>query len=534
MDKKTKMKEKRASGIWKKVLGICLAVIMVIGMTMPAWAQIAATQKGSIKVTANESGWAASAYQVIDVNFDFDNQQPKEPAYVWNKNAAEWVGKNFTDYIEAGSNAVTEAFITLDTDKDAAKIKEFADKMSSAIAAGAFRMDAAGSVQPGEGQTEATIGDLPMGGYLLLMTGGSKIYSPVFTHIYPKFNDEKGWEIVDGDITITAKGTNPTIKKTVKDAGGQEISTTAIGDTVTYELTVDIPVYPDSANVKTFVFGDKLPSGVALVENSVTIKSAGAKTDLSEHFIETEGKFEYSVKDYGELKTEVKGESQIIVTYKAKVVSEAYEIQDNLKNEAYLKYNKASYNAQGVEETINVNRQLYTYGVKVKKVDNKDENTALQGAEFTLKKGNAEIEFAKSGEMYYPVANGDEKLTTDENGEMLIAGLDLGTYTLTETKAPSGYTLPRNPETTITLSEKDTVNGTLDESKAEGTNVKANSVAVDGEKAWQLNFTLTNSKSNFNLPITGGIGTAIFTIGGIMIMAGAVMLLTYAIRRSRR
>ena len=78
MDKKTKMKEKKASGIWKKVLGICLAVIMVIGMTMPAWAQIDAESKGSIKVTADESGWTASAYRVIDVNFDFDNQQPKE------------------------------------------------------------------------------------------------------------------------------------------------------------------------------------------------------------------------------------------------------------------------------------------------------------------------------------------------------------------------------------------------------------------------------------------------------------------------
>ena len=530
MDKKTKMKEKRASGIWKKVLGICLAVIMVIGMTMPAWAQIAATQKGSIKVTADESGWAASAYQVIDVNFDFDNQQPKDPAYVWNKNVAEWVGKNFTDYIEANSNAVTEAFITL----DAAKIKEFADKMSSAIAADTIQMGAAGSVQPGEGQTEATIGNLSMGGYLLLMTGGSKIYSPVFTHIYPKFNDEKGWEIVDRDIEITAKGTNPTITKTVKNAGGQEISTTAIGDTVTYELTVDIPVYPDNANVKTFVFGDTLPSGVTLVEDSVAINPKGAQTDLSKRFIKTEGKFEYSVKDYGELKTAVEGASQIIVTYKAKVVSAAYETPANLKNAAYLKYNKASYNAQGVEKTINVARQLYTYGVKIKKVDDTQEEKTLQGAEFTLKKGDAEIKFAKSGEMYYPAVNGDVKLTTDENGEMLIAGLDLGTYTLTETKAPSGYTLPRNPETTITLSEKDAVNGTLEASKAGGTNVKANSVAVDEEKAWQLNFTLTNGKSNFNLPITGGIGTAIFTIGGIMIMAGAVMLLTYAIRRSRR
>ena len=198
------------------------------------------------------------------------------------------------------------------------------------------------------------------------------------------------------------------------------------------------------------------------------------------------------------MKTVVNGASQIIVTYKAKVVSEAYETPDNLKNAAYLKYNSASYNTQGVEKKINVDRQLYTYGVKIKKVDNKDENTALQGAEFALKKGDTEIKFAKSGKMYYPAADGDAKLTTDGNGEMLIAGLDLGTYTLTETKAPSGYTLPRNPETTITLSEKDAVNGTLDESKAEGTNVKANSASVDTQKTWQLNFVLTNGKRHRN------------------------------------
>ena len=112
-----------------------------------------------------------------------------------------------------------------------------------------------------------------------------------------------------------------------------------------------------------------------MVEDSVAINPSGAQTDLSEHFIKTEGKFEYSVKDYGNLKTAVNGASQIIVTYKAKVVSEAYETPDNLKNVAYLKYNSVSYNTQGVEKKINVDRQLYTYGVKIKKVDNKDENT---------------------------------------------------------------------------------------------------------------------------------------------------------------
>lgn len=60
----------------------------------------------------------------------------------------QMVRTNFKDYIEADGNGVTEAFITMDTDKDAVKVKEFADKMSSAIAADTIQMGAAGSVQP--------------------------------------------------------------------------------------------------------------------------------------------------------------------------------------------------------------------------------------------------------------------------------------------------------------------------------------------------------------------------------------------------
>lgn len=36
--------------------------------------------------------------------------------------------------------------------------------------------------------------------------------------------------------------------------------------------------------------------------------------------------------------------------------------------------------------------------------------------------------------------------------------------------------------------------------------------------------TITNNKG-FNLPSTGGMGTYIFTIGGLVVMAGAVLLL---------
>lgn len=39
------------------------------------------------------------------------------------------------------------------------------------------------------------------------------------------------------------------------------------------------------------------------------------------------------------------------------------------------------------------------------------------------------------------------------------------------------------------------------------------------------------NKSGFNLPATGGMGTYLFTIGGLVIMAGAALLLIASKKR---
>ena len=103
--------------------------------------------------------------------------------------------------------------------------------------------------------------------------------------------------------------------------------------------------------------------------------------------------------------------------------------------------------------------------------------------------------------------------------------------------------LPSESErsTTITLSDEsvnDAVEGTPDpgpdgkldtESTANGTYVTGNIVVSENK----LSFNIENVKPTTDLPTTGGIGTVIFTVTGIIVMGGAVALLVAASRKKK-
>lgn len=563
---------KKQTRLIAKILGLLLALMMIIGVCAPAMAatvdkEVTKTDKGSITVTSNESGWTATAYKVIDVNFDFENQQPKEPVYTWNESVANWMRGSeqqtagFSRYVgENNDNSVTKVFQDVQANSDA--IKKFTDELAAEIGKGSSgslgSLNAAGTGT--EGNKSATIPNLDMGGYLVLIKqnetaaagiAATRIYAPGFVSIYPSY-ENNSWVLKNATVEMIVKSSDPIIQKTVNK------TTVAIGDTVTYTLEIDVPKYPAKADHKTFCFGDILPAGLQLVESSIKIHSSDPSNttqpqqDINNSFTKsttvnkTGADFEYSVADASTIT-----HSKIWVTYDATVVTAAYEKRDNLKNIAYMQYDKNPYDGKkDVTEKL-ANTQIYTYGIKFVKEGEKvgekvgESEEKLGGAQFVLKKGNQEVKLAKdeTNGFYYPSVNGTATLESAETtGEILIKGLDVGTYTLEETKAPAGYTLPKNATITVTLKDGDNTSnaaadGALDNNqatKAEGAIVKANSGAIDGTTNWQFNFTITNSKSNFNLPITGGVGTVLFTVAGIMVMAGAVVLMTYAIRRKKR
>ena len=107
-------------------------------------------------------------------------------------------------------------------------------------------------------------------------------------------------------------------------------------------------------------------------------------------------------------------------------------------------------------------------------------------------------------------------LTPNSQGYMEITGLDFGNYTLVEIEAPKGYAIPADGQKFPFTVDKDSYIN-LANSVNVGKDDIIDSSATDTTKAQRL----VNKK--VTIPQTGGMGTVLFTVVGIGLMAGAVM-----------
>lgn len=164
---------------------------------------------------------------------------------------------------------------------------------------------------------------------------------------------------------------------------------------------------------------------------------------------------------------------------------------------------------------------MFTYELDVTKVDGKDDNTTLANAEFVLlssdKTKAARISNGKLVE-WVTVSDGT-KLTSGGDGKFVIAGLDAGGYYLRETKAPAGYNLLGNDiGITITATlDKSENNPSLTALKISVREDKTGAVATesDGAVTTGIVSTVVENVAGAQLPLTGGIGTTIFTLPGL-------------------
>ena len=539
------------------ILAVCLAFIMAFSTGMTAAAEggeFTSDSKGTITISGIETVKTDNpeiekgvgtlyAYKVIDVNVNNDSHQPQSPVFKWAESVASWVSTNFEVYIDKDNgNAVTDAFLKLTDNGD--DIKAFVDQLANAIRntdnaitdnaidLAPFKEYELADYTPGGDDKEITLTDVPLGAYLFLVEGGVRIYSPGFASVYPAYDEEaEKWVPAGQSINVCMKSKEPDIEKSVKDY------TYAIGQTVNYTLVVDVPDYPENAVDKKFIIADYLSEGLTFNDDVRIYNYDGndkyeitkffeAYTFTEENDHPAEGiapSFARSfIGNYSSLAEKVIVEYSATVNENA-VVKEEAATDNKLDNKVYLIYNNNPYTENGYREIPDEER-VYTYGIQVTKTDNGD--TELPGAEFNLKQGEETLKFVKDGSVYrLPLteeedAKASETLVTDENGLIMIKGLDLGTYTLVETKAPDGYELPANPETVITLADD-----ADDSGKPDG--------ILNNDSDGTFETTVVNTKPGI-LPVTGGIGTALFTICGLLLMSGAVILVVTVSRRKSR
>ena len=371
----------------------------------------------------------------------------------------------------------------------------------------------------GEAQKENTVtaGD---GYYLVTSTLGTNL----------------GLATTDMPFTVVEKNTYPSVEKkqndkSATDTYSKDVVNVQVGDTIYYEVTVDVPATAKG----TLTVTDTMSSGLNPAANTtVTAKIDSADLEKTYEITvdeSTETKTNWSIADgtNGYVITIDANENTVgktIKFYMTATVNDKAIITDTTKvNEVELVYSnytqKDSVNyetgATGAIKYDGATGEVNQENVLTAKSGK--ELKPLAGATFELQLGVVKVPVVKHADGYYYPKTLDSEteatIVTEADGKLLFRGLDKDTdkkYTLVETKAPDGYNLLTSGVELV---------------------IAANNTAADGkplvaaEDIPQASIAKIANNQGTVLPSTGGIGTTIFyVVGGVLVLGAAVMLIT--------
>lgn len=206
----------------------------------------------------------------------------------------------------------------------------------------------------------------------------------------------------------------------------------------------------------------------------------------------------------------------VTVTYYAQINENAVIADEANVNKARVEYGTNSHTEYDTTETYVWKMNIVKYTME------QETEKKLAGATFKLSRDEAGaqvIKLVKVDDTTYRLALPTETegvvdtVTTGETGELVINGLADGTYYLTETKAPRGYNLLREP--VKVKIDHTTANGKLTET----------SFVADQTETDTSGVVKVENNAGAELPSTGGIGTTVFYVLGSAMALGAVILL---------
>lgn len=333
----------------------------------------------------------------------------------------------------------------------------------------------------------------------------------------------------------------------------EDANTVAVGDTVTYQLDASIPSYASDAAGITYKLTDTMSSGLTYTGiKSVQVSANGNDwtdaTYTSTGNVNTAGAtVVITLTDVAQIRSN---------TYVRAVLTAALNESANKgasgnPNSVDLTYSNNYYGGGDSFTTPEDTVITYTGELKIVKVDAADQKK-LSGAVFDIYRlaveGDNSSESLKIGEEEKQVVKVATTTATDSEGKTTVSGLDVGTYYAVETTAPEGYSVDATPiELALTVANTDlSLDGNGDAGSGDKltnyTNTdaaNANSTAVTNYAAtWQTagnsEKTITNTKG-ITLPGTGGIGTTIFTFGGLaLVILAAVLFIAYTRKQKKQ
>ena len=498
----------------KKIMALMLAAIMMMAMSVTAFAAEGATGTRTLTVNVKSTtpaqdlkGQTINLYKLFDVT---ESKSGETTNYAYTVNTE-------TGYKDAIKSALGTSFTGTTDEEYAAAVLALKDtegavqKFANDFTADALTKKISATATSGkiteENKTSYTFNNLADGYYLIYVTGGKEIQSSLVT--------------VDATTnTVNLKTEAPSITKTADKA------TAEIGQVVKYTVTGSIP---DTTGYDSYVYKihDELTKGLDFVNdangtacegNSVKVTVAftdatDASTAPTTATIDTDNskKMSLDLSAWVKANQTNKGK-EFTVTYYAKVNKDA-EVTNN--NKASLEYGN---NPSDTTKTTPSEAKTNTYPLDIKKI-NKKTSELLAGAKFSLYKSetdakNGENAIAVTGNNGSYVVDADSKNTVFEsvatevgNGYNLhLNGLAAGDYWLVETQAPEGFNKLTDPiKVTITK-----------DGDAEWTVKKNDTLETDKI------IDVENSTGSL-LPSTGGRGAIAFAVIAALLVFGVAV-----------
>ncbi|MCD8025553.1 MAG: SpaH/EbpB family LPXTG-anchored major pilin [Clostridiales bacterium] len=317
-----------------------------------------------------------------------------------------------------------------------------------------------------------------------------------------------GSKVDNGSVVIT---------KSIVDGDNANYTTEGVGNTVNFKLVSDVTGSEDTP-ISSYVITDTMSEGLTYTDGSLAVAldstalaadtdyTVATSTDSDNNTVITvtlTDSFLASTSDF------YKG-SEIVVTYSATVNENAVVGNPGNPNEVTLDYK--GYGQAAVTNVPGNKVVVFTVSIEALKYDSTDSSKVLENAEFTA------YTDAECTNAVATAKSGSDGVATfvDANGATYQFD-DNTTYYIKETAAPTGYVL------STTVYEVTTAAAEVTEDSS-----AANGYTITADKAVS---SISIANTPITVPQTGGVGTLLFTISGIALIACAGVLLVVVMRK---
>ena len=417
----------------------------------------------------------------------------------------------------------------------------------------------------------ASASDMEQGLYLVVETRVPKnvtsTCNPFFVSLPMTTIDGAAWNY---DVTVYPKNQtgNPTLDKTVREAknstgkntgsltdttdGYAHTATASVGDTVDYQIVSTLPTITSKASsLSEYTYGDTMSKGIKYNKQDVVIEffRYSACTDKITTWAEDSGKFAVTYDDTANTRTirmtdtglsEINEAATVYtdsvkrgysdctmrITYAATLTADAKMGDTDNPNEVVLTWRRTN---NTYFDTLKDCCHVYTYGVDVLKRFS-DNGGNLRNVKFRLHNDTDDvfvIADLKDG-VYYAKGFAAKKadattFVPNSSGHIVVKGLEDDTYSLTETATDKGYVLLKEA---VKIVIKTAESGQCEKC---GAKLLTASATVNGKDVTMTDgnaivpLTVVNNPG-FDLPKTGGYGTWMFTIGGVVLLGAAAFI----------